>query len=520
MIRKKEGENMKQTLYRKYRPGQFSELAGQDHIKRLFSKSLIDNSYSHAYIFAGPRGTGKTTVARIIAKRLNCLHPKENEPCNECDQCIAINESSHIDVIEMDAASNRGIDDFRAIRDRVAYKPAQGKVKVYIIDEVHMLTNEAFNAILKTLEEPPEHVVFILATTNPEKIPETIISRCQIIPFRNMTVNTIINHLQMITQKEGYKVEDDVFSYIAKRAKGSMRDAIVLLEQILRFLPKDEVIQKKDILQVLGGVDEEQYHRMITMIQQNQTQNIIDFTENLYNNGINFEVFLDGLIDYILLHIAQTKEPSLQKLNLGIAKKSSEMIKQIKYSDNPNIIFAIEFLSFAETHTLNKQMENIRKKEEPKKVVQTQQIQETLVPGPHDEKATLHTKQTTTGLEDHMLNSEMLKEIKSSDIDLYVALLYLKCEETSEGIIKIYKNNTHPLSNDVVELKEKTLRDYFNKYSKKIEIVEDKEEPLRQIKQENEKVQQEKIPQEVRGIYDKLKKLFPESDIIIKDNQA
>ncbi|MEA1885525.1 MAG: DNA polymerase III subunit gamma/tau [Thermotogota bacterium] len=511
---------MEQTLYRKYRPGQFSELAGQDHIKRLFSKSLIDNSYSHAYIFAGPRGTGKTTVARIIAKRLNCLHPKGNEPCNECDQCVAINEGSHIDVIEMDAASNRGIDDFRAIRDRVAYKPAQGKVKVYIIDEVHMLTNEAFNAILKTLEEPPDHAVFILATTNPEKIPETIISRCQIIPFRNMTVNTMINHLQMIAQKEGYTVEGDVFSYIAKRAKGSMRDAIVLLEQILRFLPKDEAIQKKDILQVLGGVDEEQYHQLITMIQRNQTQNIIDFTEDLYNSGINFEVFLDGLIDYILSHMTQTNDLSLQKLNLGIAKKSSEMIKEIKYSDNPNIIFAIEFLSFAETNTLYKDIEKTQKTEEVKQVTKTQQIQETLVPDPLEEKETLHTKQITTDLKAPTLNSELLKDIKSSDIDLYVALLCLKCEETSEGIVKIFKNNKCPFSNDVVEQKEKTMRDYFNKYSKKIEIVEDKQEPLRQIKQENEEVQQEKIPQEVRGIYDKLKKLFPESDIVIKDNQA
>ncbi|MFW6248320.1 MAG: DNA polymerase III subunit gamma/tau, partial [Bacteroidota bacterium] len=201
---------MEQTLYRKYRPGNFSELAGQDHIKRLFSRSLKDQNYSHAYIFAGPRGTGKTTVARIIAKRLNCLKPIDNEPCNECSQCVAINEGSHIDVIEMDAASNRGIDDFRAIRDRVAYRPAQGKVKVYIIDEVHMLTNEAFNAILKTLEEPPDHAVFILATTNPEKIPETIISRCQIIPFRNVTVKTITNHLGMITQREGYTTDDEV----------------------------------------------------------------------------------------------------------------------------------------------------------------------------------------------------------------------------------------------------------------------------------------------------------------------
>lgn len=519
MIRKRKGENMEQTLYRKYRPGQFSELAGQEHIKRLFSKSLIDNSYSHAYIFAGPRGTGKTTVARIIAKRLNCLDPNENEPCNKCDQCIAINQGSHIDVIEMDAASNRGIDDFRAIRDRVAYKPAQGKVKVYIIDEVHMLTNEAFNAILKTLEEPPDHAVFILATTNPEKIPETIISRCQIIPFRNVTVNTIISHLQMIAQKEGYKVEEDVFSYISKRAKGSMRDGIVLLEQILRFLPKDQTIYKEDILQVLGGVDEEKYQYLIKIIKENQIQKIIDFTENLYNSGINFEVFLDGLIDYILLNLTQKDEPTLQKLYLGIAKKSSEMIKQIKYSDNPNIIFAVEMLSFAETHMLYKPNEKIQQSLGQKKNVQTQQQQETPVQDTKEKVSNSQTQQITADVNANSLNSGLLEEIKSTDIDLYVALLYLKSEETTEGVVKIHKHNKYPFSNNVVELKEKILRDYFNKHSKKIEIVEDRNEPLRQIKQRVEN-QQKKIPEEVKGIYEKLKSLFPESDIIIKDNQT
>ena len=505
---------MEQTLYRKYRPGQFSELAGQDHIKQLFSKSLVEENYSHAYIFAGPRGTGKTTVARIIAKRLNCLHPKNSEPCNECSQCIAINQGSHIDVIEMDAASNRGIDDFRAIRDRVAYRPAQGKVKVYIIDEVHMLTNEAFNAILKTLEEPPDHAVFILATTNPEKIPETIISRCQIIPFRNVTVNTIVNHLQMITEKEGYSVDDEVFTYLAKRAKGSMRDAIVLLEQILRFLPKEEVIHKMDILNILGGVDDEEYTRFISMIEKKENQSIIEFSEYLYNNGVNFEVFLDGLTDYILSYLAQMNDPKIQKLNLGIAKKASEMIKQIKYSDNPNVIFAIEFLAYAQTHGLS----NLDEKKQSKKdnIKNTENNHPEIL---QEKKEIIQTTPDNIEMNIQNIDNEVLKEIRKTDIDLYIALLCLDNEEKPQGTITIQKNNKKPFSNYIIERKEKILRDYFDKYSKKIVIIEDSKEPIRQLIIDKESEQKKEIPVEVKGIYDKLKKLFPESDIIIKDNQ-
>ena len=505
---------MEQTLYRKYRPGQFSELAGQDHIKHLFSKSLVEESYSHAYIFAGPRGTGKTTVARIIAKRLNCLHPKNNEPCNECSQCVAINQGSHIDVIEMDAASNRGIDDFRAIRDRVAYRPAQGKVKVYIIDEVHMLTNEAFNAILKTLEEPPDHAVFILATTNPEKIPETIISRCQIIPFRNVTVKIIFNHLQMIAKNEGYKVDDEVFTYLAKRAKGSLRDAIVLLEQILRFLPKEALIQKKNILQILGGVDDEEYKRFISMIGKKENQNIIEFSEQLYNNGVNFEVFLDGLTDHILAHLTQMNDPDLQKLNLGIAKKASEMIKQIKYSENPNIIFAIEFLVYAESHGLFQLDE---KKEPPEENDKKAEIDRHEVV--QEKKEIIHNTHESIEHNTQNLDHEVLNKIKTADIDLYIALKYLHIEENPEGTITIQKNSKFPFSNYIMELKEKKLRDYFDKYSKKIVIIEDTKVPIRQLKIDKESDQKNEIPVEVKGIYDKLKKLFPESDIIIKDNQ-
>ncbi len=505
---------MEQTLYRKFRPGKFEELAGQEHIKRLFSKSLVEESYSHAYIFAGPRGTGKTTVARIIAKRLNCQNPSGNEPCNECSQCQAINEGSHIDVIEMDAASNRGIDDFRAVRDRVAYRPAQGKVKVYIIDEVHMLTNEAFNAILKTLEEPPDHAVFILATTNPEKIPETIMSRCQIIPFRNVTVNTIISHLQMISRKEGYTLDDDVFSYISKRAKGSMRDGIVLLEQILRFLPKDQKIQKSDILQVLGGVGDEQYEQFIKLIQYNQTQHIIEFSEKLYNDGVNFEVFLDGLTDFILNQLTKSSNSAGQKLYLRVAKEASDLIKKIKYSENPNIVFSVEFLSFAETNSIEK-IPELEEKEKEETLIPTKEKPKVINTM---EKAVPDANVVENKLTKSSLDNELLNELKEHEIDLYVALVYLKHENTANGVLKIFKNNNRPFSNYVIEKKEKVLRSFLNNYSLKVEISDDLADPIQKEVSNHEKGDSEFVPHEVKGIYDKLKKLFPESKIVIKDN--
>ncbi|MFW6263008.1 MAG: hypothetical protein ACOC34_03135, partial [Thermotogota bacterium] len=272
--------------------------------------------------------------------------------------------------------------------------------------------------------------------------------------------------------------------------------------------------QKKDILQVLGGVDDEQYQQFITMIQNNQTQNIIDFSKNLYNNGINFEVFLDGLTDYILSHLTRKSNPSYQKITLQIAKKASEIIKVIKYSDNPNIIFAIEFLSFSEDYS----------SQEPARTNETVEKKQEIIPDNSkatsvEKRKSLSPTPVVSQLSHQSLDKDLLNEIKTTDIDLYVALMHLKCEETSEAVIKIYKNNSYPLSNFIIEMKEKSLRDYFEKYSTKVEIIEDSKETLRQIKEEKRDNEEEKIPVEVKGIYDKLKKLFPESDIIIKDNQ-
>lgn len=241
------------ALYRKWRPQDFSDLIGQEHISETLSNAISTGKVAHAYLFSGPRGTGKTSTAKILAKALNCEHGPTPTPCNQCVCCQKINDGSFMDVFEIDAASNRGIDEIRDLRETVKFAPVDGKYKVYIIDEVHMLTTEAFNALLKTLEEPPSHVVFILATTEVHKVPITIQSRCQRYDFKRITKDDILKRLVMITDEMGLNADKDALSIIAIQADGGMRDALSLLDQCLAFT-KDEltVTQVRKVLGLVG----------------------------------------------------------------------------------------------------------------------------------------------------------------------------------------------------------------------------------------------------------------------------
>ena len=220
-----------QALYRKFRPQEFEDVKGQDHIVTTLKNQITADRIGHAYLFCGTRGTGKTTVAKIFAKAVNCEHPIDGSPCGECASCRAITEGSSMNVIEIDAASNNGVDNIRQIREEVAYRPTEGRYKVYIIDEVHMLSAGAFNALLKTLEEPPSYVIFILATTEAHKIPITILSRCQRYDFHRISIDTIAARLTDLMQQENVNVDERAIRYVAKAGDGSMRDALSLLDQ-------------------------------------------------------------------------------------------------------------------------------------------------------------------------------------------------------------------------------------------------------------------------------------------------
>ena len=256
-----------QALYRKWRPQTFEDVKGQEHIVTTLKNQIRLGRVGHAYLFCGTRGTGKTSVAKIFAKAVNCLQPVDGSPCGECAMCRAIQSQTSMNVIEIDAASNNGIDNIREIRDEVEYSPTEGRYKVYIIDEVHMLSIGAFNALLKTLEEPPEYVIFILATTEAHKIPVTILSRCQRYDFRRITVDTITGRLTELAEKENLDVEEKALRYIARAADGSMRDALSLLDQCIAFY-LNERLTYDHVLDILGAVDTTVFSRLLRSVDR------------------------------------------------------------------------------------------------------------------------------------------------------------------------------------------------------------------------------------------------------------
>ncbi len=336
-----------ETLYLKYRPKNFSEIVGQSHITKLFKNALSKNMVSHSYLFAGPRGTGKTSTARILAKALNCEHLVDGyEPCNKCESCLAIDSGRSMDIVEMDAASNRGIDEIRAIRDRVGYLPVEAKYKVYIIDEVHMLTKEAFNALLKTLEEPPEHTFFILATTEMQKVPETILSRCQVVEFHRIPVEAIEKRLKEICEKEGIKYEEDAIRHIAKRATGGMRDAISLLEEISRF--SSEEITLKDALLILGEAPQNVVEEYISTIISGNVNSLVSVVERLESEGIEVRNFLNQALDFVSEHVA---EPDMAKVGKFLSDLSYRLRNEERTLDTFKMLSVFEALSYSRVET-------------------------------------------------------------------------------------------------------------------------------------------------------------------------
>ena len=273
-----------QALYRKFRPTEFEDVKGQEHIVTTLKNQIKADRIGHAYLFCGTRGTGKTTVAKIFAKAVNCEHPVDGSPCGECPSCRAIADGSSMNVIEIDAASNNGVDNIRQIREEVSYRPTEGKYKVYIIDEVHMLSTGAFNALLKTLEEPPSYVIFILATTEAHKIPITILSRCQRYDFHRISIDTIAARLSDLMQQEKVDVEEKAIRYVAKAGDGSMRDALSLLDQCIAF-HLGETLTYENVLEVLGAVDTEVFSRLLRQIIDKNVAAAISILDELVDEG-------------------------------------------------------------------------------------------------------------------------------------------------------------------------------------------------------------------------------------------
>ncbi len=335
-------------LYRKYRPQTFKDLIGQENIVKALSNAINLNKISHAYLLCGPRGTGKTTTARIIAKSLNCAKGPTLEPCGECPSCKDIANSTPIDVIEIDAASNRKVEDARNILEKIQFVPVNGRYKIYIIDEVHMLTTEAFNTLLKTLEEPPENVIFILATTEPHKVLDTIISRCQRFDFRRITTQDIVARLKYICEQENISITEDALFTIARSSAGGMRDSLALLDQI-SVLDADKEITADDVNEMLGRLSFETLFDLSSSILSSDTQNAVVLLDKIYNKGNEPFQIITNLIQYFR-NLLVVKNSADRNIAAELTQLSEAHILQLKeLSENigsEQILYTIERLSF------------------------------------------------------------------------------------------------------------------------------------------------------------------------------
>ena len=313
------------ALYRKWRPRVFGDVKGQDHIVTTLQNQIRSERIGHAYLFCGTRGTGKTSVAKIFAKAVNCEHPEDGSPCGECLSCQQIQAGTSLNVVEIDAASNNGVENIREIRDQVQYPPTEGKYRVYIIDEVHMLSTGAFNALLKTLEEPPSYVIFILATTEVHKIPITVLSRCQRYDFRRITVDTIADRLKELTDAEGMAVEDRALRYVAKAGDGSMRDALSLLDQCAAF-HYGETLTYENVLDVLGAVDNRVFRELFGALRNGQTKECILRLEEMVIQGRELSQFVADFIWFLRnLLILKTADEAEELLDM-----SEDNLKQLR----------------------------------------------------------------------------------------------------------------------------------------------------------------------------------------------
>ncbi|MBO8127838.1 MAG: DNA polymerase III subunit gamma/tau [Peptococcaceae bacterium] len=339
-----------QALYRTWRPQTFNEIVGQQHVTRTLANAVRRSKQAHAYLFCGPRGTGKTTTAKVLAKALNCLNPDGAEPCNSCSLCYSINAGAAVDVLEIDAASNRGVDEVRDLREKVKFRPAAASYKVYIIDEVHMLTNEAFNALLKTLEEPPPHVVFVLATTEPHKVPLTIISRCQRFDFRRISTRDILTRLEEVVKGAGLAVEPRALMLIAKTSEGSLRDALSILDQVAAL--SEGQVTLDDVHAILGTVQEEILERMLRYLAERKAGPALCCIHELEHDGKDLRIFTQELTDYVRGLLLKTLEGGNVPLALNtrhllrLADLLSKAEQEMKFASRQSIPLELAVVKF------------------------------------------------------------------------------------------------------------------------------------------------------------------------------
>lgn len=438
-----------QSLYRKWRPQVFEDIIGQEHITQTLMNAISLNRIAHAYIFSGPRGVGKTTTARILAKSLNCEKGPTTHPCNKCEKCIRITDGYSMDVIEIDGASNRGIDDIRDLRNKVKFAPVEGKYKVYIIDEVHMLTAEAFNALLKTLEEPPSHVIFVFATTAPHKIPNTILSRCQWFNFRRIPLQDIITKLKMISRDEELNIDNKALNIIARSSTGSMRDAESTLDQVIAYCGKE--ISLQSVRDILGIIKEDIFYDFIETIIKNDLVKGIEIINQISDSGGDPSQFVKNLMEYVhnlsLIKFCtqealdfkgiftEDRKRVLKQSNLieveklfTIVDHLAEVEKKMRYTHHPWILLEMLLIKFTtgENYSL-KEVEEERdtaqldKKLDKKKVEKKEEVllKKTVQNKVKEKKLPVHSPKNSTDIDLEKIWPKILDKIKKTKMSVY-----------------------------------------------------------------------------------------------------
>ena len=563
-----------QTLYRKWRPQTFEDIIGQKHIAQTLINAISLNRISHAYIFSGPRGVGKTTTARILAKSLNCENGPTPYPCNKCERCIRITNGYSMDVIEIDGASNNGVDSIRELRNKVNFAPAEGKYRIYIIDEVHMLSTGAFNALLKTLEEPPLHVIFIFATTDPYKIPGTILSRCQWFNFRRISLEDIVAKLKTIAEDEKLNVDDKTLNIIARSSTGSMRDAESALDQIIAYCGKE--ITSQGVKEVLGIIEEEVFFEFIEAIIKNDTLKGIEIINRVSDLGEDASQFIKNLMEYVhnlslakvcqkeILNLKgiftedkerllkQSKTIQLEKV-FNMVNYLAEAEKKMRYTRHPWILLEMLVLKFTagENYSLKEVKEekdeyslgfsakkdvsesgrkSVETREEvpPKKKIQDKVKTE--------ENSSIQTKEAVIDLDFNQAWSTILSKIKETKISVYSFIIAnnLITIENNKLIIGFDKKHTFHKENLEKQNNKILLQDLIKEETGRLFTIEyitndnGEEDSVLEVKQENKRKtartrdeedeeREERAPEE-KGNIKKRSNEVPEDNILIKES--